>query len=119
MGLDYIQDRETKRTNEPQVAFCSKYPHTTWGLRIAYPENAKPTKLLGDLAVAGWVEGPYPPAPPCDGVQSIYVNCPGTDLFGAWRPKERESAMGKCRRVLESNGYKAVPHYQLSMQDCL
>jgi hypothetical protein len=118
MGIDYIQHRSAKYSNEPQVAFCSQHPHTTWQLRVVYPVTAKPTKLLGDLAVAGWVEE-SDPIPPSDGIQAIYVSCPGTDLFGSWRPKERESAIGKCRKVLANNGYKAVPHFELSMADCL
>lgn len=119
MGIDYVMQKHVEETKQPMLAYVSKAPHKTWWLMLAFHETDKPDRLLADLTKAGWTESNYAGASACNGVLMTNINCPGTDLFQGWLPKERESALSKCRKVLDRHGHSAVPYHKLELSDCL
>lgn len=101
-----------------KVAFASKAPHTTWNIHVEFNVKKKP-KLLADLEAAGWECNWSYAAPPVENVQEITLTYPGTGLFGGWKPKDRETAMSKARKVLSKHGFDAIPYHMLEMADCI
>jgi hypothetical protein len=119
MGIDYIQYEAALQSGKTQIAYVSKAPHKTWSLMVTFPVRDRPAKLLADLASSGWDEGRFPGASPCNGIQSLNLIYPGKGVFQEWTSKDREQAMSQCRKVLSKHGHDVVPHYELTMADCL
>lgn len=101
-----------------KIIYTSVHPHTTWRLKVSFSVKKPPTKLIADLDQAGWCVNEFG-APPCNGTQEVDITYPGTDLFNSWKPKEREEAMSKARKVLAKHGHEVVPYHKLEMADCL
>lgn len=123
MGINYVMQKHVEETKQPMLAYVSKAPHKTWWLMLAFHETDKPDRLLADLAKAGWAQRwgkpGIPQLPALNGVLQVEFNSPGTGIFGEWLPKERESALSKCRKVLDHHGHSAVPYHKLELSDCL
>lgn len=100
------------------IEFRSKHPHTTVWLRIDWAEEAKPEKLLADLAANGWVtDAPgflQPLNWPC-----ADLGKPGTGPFNSQTPGERKLFVSQARYVLRRHGIKGVKHRKLTLADML
>lgn len=116
-----LRDKVLK-TRRPAASFCSKVPHKTLWLEIAYPIGEKPTGLLKALQEVGWANDPrfHAPIAPVDDIQVISLQCRGSGMFGNWTPAERRQFMHNAQRILVEFGLGTeFDWYKLRLEDLL